>query len=170
MGNITANILGGAREPENWLKTLPKSQTIFSWALNNHWHTNFPIEQGGIIRLNYQILPHKGYDPVAANRFGMEQNRPLVVVETDQNPVTKSLLSIDNPKVFVSALKLSDDGKATILRLRSLSASSEKVNLGWPAGVPKVIQYSDFREVPGETAGSSLTMLPYGVITLYLEW
>ncbi len=169
LGNITANILGGAREPENWLKTLPKSQTIFSWALNNHWHTNFPLEQGGIIRLNYQILPHKSYDPVIANRFGMEQNRPLVVVETDQNPVTKSLLSIDNPNVFVSALKLSDDGKGIILRLRSLSASPEKVNLGWPAGAPKAIRTSNFREVPGETAGSNLTVLPYGVVTLYLE-
>ncbi|MBW8325912.1 MAG: hypothetical protein K0M50_14195 [Prolixibacteraceae bacterium] len=169
LGNITANILGGAREPENWLKTLPKSQTIFSWALNNHWHTNFPLEQGGIIRLNYQILPHKGYDPVVANRFGMEQNRPLVVVETDKNPVTKSLLSIDNPNVFVSALKLSDDGKGIILRLRSLSASPEKVNLGWPAGAPKAIRISDFREVPGKTAGSNLTVLPYEVVTLYLE-
>ena len=170
LGNITANILGGAREPENWMKTLPKSQTIFSWALNNHWHTNFPLEQGGIIRLNYQILPHKGYDPVVANRFGMERNRPLVVVETDQNPVTKSLLSIDNPNVFVSSLKLSDNGKGIILRLRSLSASPEKVTLGWPAGVPKAIRTSDFREVPGESAGSNLTVLPYGVVTLYLEW
>ena len=170
LGTITANILGGAREPEKWLKTLPKSQTIFSWALNNHWHTNFPLEQGGIIRLNYQILPHKGYDPVVANRFGLEQNRPLVVVETDQNPVNKSLLSIDNPKVFVSALKISDDGKAVILRLRSLSANPEKIRLGWPAGAPKSITYSDFREDPGETAGSNLTMLPYGALTLNLEW
>jgi hypothetical protein len=169
LGNMTANIMGGAREPENWLKTLPKTQTIFSWALNNHWHTNFPLEQGGIVRLNYQILPHKGYDPVVANRFGMEQNRPLVVVETDKNPVTKSLLSIDNQNVFVSALKLSDDGKAIILRLRSLSASPESVNLGWPAGTPKAIRYSDFREVPGKTAGSNLTVLPYEMVTLYLE-
>ncbi len=169
LGSMTANILGGAREPENWLTSLEKTQTIFSWALNNHWHTNFPLEQGGIIRLNYQILPHKSYDPVVANRFAMEQNRPLVVVETDKNPVTKSLLSIDNPNVFVSALKQSDDGKGILLRLRSLSASAEKVTLGWPAGEPATIRYSDFRENPGEIAGSKLTMLPYEVVTLYLE-
>lgn len=169
LGSMTANILGGAREPENWLKSLDKTQTIFSWALNNHWHTNFPLEQGGIIRLNYQILPHKSYDPVVANRFAMEQNRPLLVVETDKNPISKPLLSIDNPNIFVSALKLSDDGKGIILRLRSLSASSEKVNLGWPTGIPTSIRYSDFREEPGEVAGSNLTMLPYEVVTLYLE-
>ena len=170
LGNITANILGGAHESENWLKTLSKNQTIFSWALNNHWHTNFPLEQGGIIRLNYQILPHKGYDPVIANRFALEQNRPLVVVETDKNPVTKSLLTIDNPKIFVSALKLSDDGKGVILRLRSLSSDSENFGLEWPAGAPKAIRFSDFREVPGESAAKNLTMLPYGFVTLYLEW
>jgi len=170
LGNITANILGGAREPENWLKTLSKSQTIFSWALNNHWHTNFPLEQGGIIQLNYQILPHKGYDPVVANRFALEQNRPLVVVETDKNPVTKSLLTIDNSNIFVSALKPSDDGKAVILRLRSLSANPENVTIGWPAGVPTTIRYSDFREEAGETAGSKLKVLPYGAVTLYLKW
>lgn len=169
LGGMTANILGAAPEPEHWLKSLPKTQTVFSWALNNHWHTNFPLEQGGIIRLSYQVLPHKGYDPVVANRFGLEQNRPLVVVETDRNPVAKSLLSVNNPNVFVSAFKRSDDGRAAILRLRSLSASPEDVTLEWPAGAPKAIRYSDFREEPGEVAGRKLSVLPYGVLTLYLE-
>ncbi len=169
LGSMTANILGAAPEPEHWLKSLPKTQTIFSWALNNHWHTNFPLEQGGIIHLNYRVLPHKGYDPVLANRFGMEQNRPLIVVETDKNPIEKPLLSIDNSTVFVSALKAGDEGKGIILRLRSLSPSPEDVNLEWPAGAPKAIRYSDFREVPGETAGNNLTLLPYEVVTLYLE-
>ena len=169
LGTITANILGGAREPENWLKNLPKTQTVYSWALNNHWHTNFPLEQGGIIHLNYRVLLHQAYDPVVANRFALEQNRPLVVVETDKNPIAKSLLSIDNPKVFVSALKQADNGKGIVLRLRSLSENSEKVTLEWPAGAPKNIRLSDYKEVPGEAAESNLTVLPYGVVTLYLE-
>ncbi len=169
LGTITANILGGAREPENWLKNLPKTQTVYSWALNNHWHTNFPLEQGGIIHLNYRVLLHQAYDPVVANRFALEQNRPLVVVETDKNPIAKSLLSIDNPKVFVSALKQADNGKGIVLRLRSLSENSEKVALTWPAGAPKNIHLSDYKEVPGEAAESNLTVLSYGVVTLYLE-
>jgi alpha-mannosidase len=170
LGKITANILGGAREPENWLKTLPKTQTIYSWALNNHWHTNFPLQQGGIIHLNYRILPHKAYDPVVANRFAMEQNRPLIVIETDKNPIAQPLLAIDNPRVFVSVLKQSDDGRGVILRMRSVSETPENVTLTWPAGAPKNIRYSDYKENRGEKAGRTLSFLPYGFMTLYMEW
>jgi alpha-mannosidase len=170
LGKITANILGGARESWNWLKTLPKTQTIYSWALNNHWHTNFPLQQGGIIHLNYRILPHKAYDPVVANRFAMEQNRPPIVIETDQNPVKHPLLAIDNPRIFVSVLKQSDDGKGVILRMRSVSETPENVTLTWPAGVPKNIRYSDYKENPGGKAGHTLSFLPYGFMTLYMEW
>ncbi|MEI7526755.1 MAG: glycoside hydrolase family 38 C-terminal domain-containing protein, partial [Mariniphaga sp.] len=57
-GNMTANIIGGATNSPEWIRKLEPSATIYSWALNNHWHTNFPLSQEGKIQFRYRILPH----------------------------------------------------------------------------------------------------------------
>ena len=167
-GNITANILGGANGSPAWLQSLPKTETFLSWALNNHWHTNFPLQQGGIIRFRYKILPHGSYDPVAAQRFALDSTQPLIAVPAAQNPVKTPLLSIDNPSVFLSTMKPSNDGKAVILRLRCLSDKEEHVRIGWLAARPANLNLSDASEKPGKELEpeSALLILPHGALTV----
>jgi len=167
-GDLTANILGDALKSK-WLKTIPKTQTLFSWALNNHWYTNFPLEQGGIIDMHYGVFPHGPYDAVAANRFGMEQNRPLLAVPVEGKQVTKSWVNIGNPKVFVTMLKQGDDGKGMILRLRSVSDKPEGVDLKWTNGRPKKLYSCLANEKRGAEIKADQTMLPFGTISYYFE-
>ena len=167
-GDITANLLG-AVPLHAWSKKLGDTRTIVSWALNNQWHTNFPLEQDGVIPFRYAILLHGAYDPAVANRFGLEQNRPLVAVPAGRYPVEKSLVAVDNPRVFVSTLKPSEDDQATILRLRSLSDKLEQVKLSFPAGTPKSVHLCTVAEIPGEPA-QSLSLIPLGLVTLRLEF
>jgi hypothetical protein len=55
--------------------------TIYSWVMNNHWHTNFPLSQEGKFLFRYRIFPHNNtYNADKASRFGMEQSQPLIVV------------------------------------------------------------------------------------------
>ena len=167
-GDITANLLG-AVAPGAWKTQLGDTRTIVSWALNNHWHTNFPLEQGGVIPFNYAILPHGAYDPVVANRFGLDQNQPLLALPVAGNITVKPIVTLDNPRVFISTLKPADDGKATILRLRSLSDQRETVNLSWPSGVPQSLRFSDATEIPGAPVTGGINLLPYGTATLMLD-
>jgi alpha-mannosidase len=170
IGDITANILGGAHDPRQWRKEIPATQTLFSWALNNHWHTNFPLEQGGVIPFRYAILPHGAYDPVAANRFGLEQNRPLLAARTAGAPKVAAPVALDNPRVFLSTAKPADDAAgATILRLRSLSDKPETVNLTFPAGAPKSLRVCGGDEIAKEKASPMLTLPPYGCVSLRFE-
>ena len=129
IGDLTANILGGANGSDEWIQVLPESQTVISWALNNHWHTNFPLEQGGRITFRYQLLPNWGYDGTECQRFALDSHQPLLAVPAVDNPVEEPFLSIDNPEVFVSAAKPGEDGKAVILRLRSLSDRTERFSI-----------------------------------------
>jgi hypothetical protein len=170
IGDLYANVLGAAENSPVWLRKLPSSATIFSWALNNHWYTNFPLEQGGRITFRYQILLHGGYDPVVANRFGLEQNRPLVVVPADRDPIGKPLLAIDNPRVAISTLKPSEDGAAVILRLRSVSDKAETVKLSWPAGPPKSFAPCLADERSSGNGSDTLILAPYGVAGVRIEF
>ena len=167
LGDLTANILGNGT---GWLKSLPDTQTLFSWALNNHWYTNFPLEQGGIISFRYHLLLHGPRDSAASNQFALERNRPLIAVSADKNPITSPLVALDNRNVAVSTLKPSEDGKSVILRLRSVSDRSETVKLGWPSGKPKFVRYCLADEAPGIPASDIITITPLGFTSLRIEF
>jgi alpha-mannosidase len=166
LGSITGTILDGARQVDRWIKKSAPTQTILSWPVNNHWNTNFPPEQQGIITERYCMAVHEKYDAAAANRFGMEQNRPLIAVQTKSNPIKKSLISLDNPKVMISALKRSDDNQALIVRLRSLSNKTEKFKIGYPAKLPQSVFTCTVGEKPLQQYSGSIELPKYGTISL----
>jgi len=164
-GDITANLLGPVAR-NMWKSKLGNPRTIVSWALNNHWHTNFPLEQEGVIPFHYAILPHGAYDPVAANRFGLDHNQPLMALPVAGAVTVKPIVALDNPRVFISTLMPAADGKATILRLRSLSEQPETVKLSWPAGPPQSVHFSDAAETPGEPVKGHTAVRTYVAVTL----
>lgn len=169
-GSMTANILGGAVHSPEWIQHLPMSSTIYSWALNNHWHTNFPLSQEGKINFRYRIWPHQhGYNPVKANRFGLEQARPLVVAPVKERTSVKPPVMIDNEKAFISMVKTSADGKSMIVRLRSVSDQAETVKLTFPSGRVKSVRQCVADEFPGEELGTTIKMKPYEIVSLIVE-
>jgi len=166
IGAISGNILDGARLARRWLKRIPASQTVYSWQLNNHWDTNFPLQQGGMISTTYGIAIHDGHTVADANRFGVEQHRPLLVVKTDVNPV-KMKLAVDNPKVMIAALKRSADNKALIVHLRSLSDTNEEIKLTSDTSLD--IFSSDASEKQLNKIRNEVVMAPYGFTILRIN-
>lgn len=169
-GNMTANIIGGAFHSPKWIENLPLSSTIYSWALNNHWHTNYPLSQEGKLNFRYRILPHKyAYDAVKTNRFGLEQSRPLIAALVKEKVALKPVVKVDNENVFISIIKTSADGKSKIIRVRSLSDKAETATLSFPDIKPKSIRTCIADETPGEEVGNTIHLLPYGIATLVIE-
>lgn len=173
-GDITANILGGAYQSPKWIRELKPSSTIYSWALNNHWHTNFPLSQKGTLVFQYRILPHdSAFNAVSANRFGMEQAQPLIVSFVDKDFELPSLFALSgDPSVTISVLKTVEEGKSMIVRLRSLSPTDQKVTLEWKSKQPQSIQICDFHEEGGsQTVENNQVTVPHmGFITLKVNW
>ncbi|NEU08543.1 glycoside hydrolase [Flavihumibacter sp. R14] len=169
-GNLTGNILDGARQAEKWLKTVPETQTLYSWLLNNHWDTNFPLEQGGVITSRYYVLLHGAYDPVVANRFGVEQHRPLIAVETAKTLANDPLVLVNNPRIMVSSLKRSADNQSVILRLRSVSEKAEQVALTWPLNKPVAVYQCLPDEKPLQSSSNTFTIPAYGLTSLRIDF
>ncbi|HXJ74477.1 MAG TPA: glycoside hydrolase, partial [Candidatus Dormibacteraeota bacterium] len=79
IGGLTANLLGSVAFNE-WMTNALDSSTIYSWAQNNHWHTNYKIDQPGLTTFHYVLRPHlSGYSAADSARFGLETSRPLLV-------------------------------------------------------------------------------------------
>jgi hypothetical protein len=169
-GRMTANIIGGAVHSPEWIQHLPLSSTIYSWALNNHWHTNFPLFQEGRLNFRYRILPHQhAFDAVKANRFGLEQSQPLIVSPVKRKINLQAPVLCDNQKVFISIIKTSADGKSMIVRLRSLSPDPETVNLSFPSFKPGSIRTCFADETAGDEVGKTIQMLPFGITSLIIR-
>lgn len=170
-GGRFANIATGWGNGGDWKYSLPEhSAEIYSWAMNNHWHTNFPQTQEGKVTFSYRMMPHGASDLAAANRFGMEQAQPLVHVIAKNATELKAPVAIDNSNVVVSIVKDQGDGKSFIVRLRSLSDKEENVTMTYPRRTPASVHICDLGEEPSRPADGTLTLPPYGMTTLLLKW
>jgi alpha-mannosidase len=161
-GTLSANVLGAATNSPRWIRKLEPSPTIYSWALNNHWHTNFPLSQEGIVSFRYRILPHNTkYDAVTANRFGLEQAQPLIATTLKKGVVTEPPLMIEGSSaIYVSIIKSGSGNEPSKIRLRSVSDKDESVKLVWKNRKPLSVKLN------GASMISEIQVPAKGFVTL----
>ncbi|NLR60535.1 glycosyl hydrolase [Chitinophaga polysaccharea] len=168
VGNMTANIIGSATNSEKWIKKIDPSATIYSWALNNHWHTNFPLSQEGKITFRYRLLPHNtGYDAGLSNRFGLEQLQPLMASPVKDNKETAPLLSLQgDKKIVISILKTDSTGDVVQIRLRSVSDKDESVKLNWLSRKPTSVALLGDNTTKGKKQQEEILVPAMGFVTV----
>ena len=168
LGGLTANLPRVQSNPNAYMKTIKPSSKLYSWAMNNHWETNYRADQEGKTHFHYAIRLHDAYDSAAAMRFGVESTEPLIVAPATGKAPAPSLVRIEPPGVLATAFKPSDDGKALILRLIDASAKAETAKLTW-ATVPKGVWLSDTSEQPLRQAEQKIQIRPWSLVTLRAE-
>lgn len=169
LGGLTANLLGSQTDYKVWIQHLPPTQTIYSWVMNNHWHTNYRADQEGPTVFRFALQPHLAFAPEEAARFGVECSQPLLPMKArGQNPA-ESRLRLSSDKVLVSAVKSADDGKGWIVRLFGASGQAEKVKLTWNKPVPHHVWLSDLSEEPQRETGHTVQVPAWGIVTLRAE-
>ena len=146
IGKITtANLLGGLPNAPLWLSFTPQSSNIYSWVMNNLWHTNFKADQQGLVTFHYFMQTHEnGYNSYQANQSGLSNHQPLLVAPAA--PDEKGLpFTIHGDNVYVEAFKKADDGKSTIVQLVNCGDQDSKVSIS-PQNNPLKIWESDISE------------------------
>ncbi len=61
-----------------WKTEAKSSSTIYLYALNNYWHTNFKADQAGPITFDLYLKMHGPFKLKDARRFGLEMTRPVI--------------------------------------------------------------------------------------------
>ena len=173
VGGVTANLLNSQTNPDIWRKTIEPTQKIFSWAMNNHWGTNYRAYQEGPVVFRYLLRPHKVGTDAEATRFAANCCQPLAAVPgRGPEPDTRPLLSVEPADVLVTALKPSDDGKGLIVRLFNAGAKPAEARLAWGRKAPRHLWQSDTGERPVlKLLPRDTVMLPAcGVVALRVEF
>ncbi|MBN2577950.1 MAG: hypothetical protein JXB10_03085 [Pirellulales bacterium] len=169
VGGMTANIIGNGSEPGTWIEHLAPSQTLYSWVMNNHWHTNYRAEQEGPTEFRYALRPHTGgFDGVAAARFGIERSQPLLVgpAAADAPALRPSRLRVNADEILVTAFKPDIEGKALIVRLYNVGSEPVSAVFSWSEPVPTALWRSDLWQQRGRPICGPVVVPPHGFVTI----
>jgi alpha-mannosidase len=154
-----------------WRTELELSQTIYSYAMNNYWHTNYKADQEGVVTFRYSVRPHQGWESAEIKRFGLERSQPLVVAPSAANskPPAASLLEVEPSGVIVASLKPGADKKCWIAKLYNASGRPENIKLRGSICREGSIYLSNPSEDRLERVRGPLPILPFEIVTLRME-
>jgi alpha-mannosidase len=167
IGGVTATLLNSQTNPAVWRKTIEPSQKIYSWAMNNHWGTNYRAYQSGPTVFRYLLHPHLQGTPAAATRFATSFSQPLIAVPAKgPTPSTVPLLQLDSEEVILTALRPSTDGKALMVHLFGASGKDASVNLKWGKFTPTRLAISDLSEKPRQAVHGPIEVPAWEAVIL----
>ena len=171
IGKITtADLLGGLHHARQWLSYTPQSSRIFSWVMNNLWHTNFRVEQEeGPATFHYFIHGHdKGYNSFSANQAGLNNHQPLVVAAAD-HAGNQAFFNIRGDNIYVESLKPADDGKGAIAQIVNCSDTDSQVTVTPQTAGGIEIWESNLMEEKKASLNAAFIVPARGLTTIRIE-
>jgi alpha-mannosidase len=117
--------------------------TIFSYAMNNYWHTNYRAGQSGDFVFRYGVTSGPRLGGGGLTRLGFEEMRPPevnYVVSQDKAgnparplaPTGTSFLTTDGEDIALVTWKKSQDGSGSILRLQETAGQPAETTIVFP--------------------------------------
>lgn len=167
-----------------WPRTFgDRPGTIFSYVMNNYWHTNVPGAQGGHFRFRYIITSAAATDHIQLSRMGWEEMTPLekdVVTTQDKlephpEPLDRthgSFINVPDKDLLLETWKTAEDGNGTILRFLDLGGTARTVKVDIPMLRISQVWQTDAVERNKEqrtldgTSGFLLPIQPLGIMTV----
>lgn len=171
VGHISATMLNSQTNPEVWRKRIERTQRFYSWAMNNHWGTNYRAYQEGPTVFRFILRPHRGRtSPAEATRFATGFSQTLLPAPASIGLTPQSLLELSSEDVLITGLKPADEGNAWILRLYGASGKDKTVSFDWGERRPKTVFLSDTSEAAGKPIKRSVHIPGYGLVTVRAEF
>jgi alpha-mannosidase len=155
--------------PEGWLEKADLSPVLWSYVLNNYWHTNYKANQASTIVLNYSLHPHGTFVQQDAERAGLEASYPLLMRKSEGNNELSPLFMLNSPEVAISSISRSEDGKALMIRIQNISGRPVNFEIRWGRFHPAEIFISSLREEKGARLSSLFYLAENAIITLRCE-
>src|SRR6266550_1848962 len=121
-----------------WRRSIVPDGTLFAYAMNNYWHTNYAASQGGAATFRFRIsllAPGDAAEPV---RRGWAACDPLYVSAPYSNTTQGPLIAKDrglfyaDKGVMIVGAKAADDGDGVVVKLLDVAGQARAVGV-WPA-------------------------------------
>ncbi len=127
-----------------WPKAMPlRGGRVFSYVLNNYWHTNYKASQGGPLTFRYSLTSARRIDRADAFRRGVEARLGLYAQRLsfqDFRPTRApydqadagTLARLDGATVSLSTLKAARWGEGLVARVQEIGGQATTARLTLP--------------------------------------
>ena len=121
-----------------WARRIAPDGTLFAYAMNNYWFTNYAARQGGAFTFRFRIsllAPGDAAEPV---RRGWAACDPLYVGPAVDHAAPGALISRDTAlfipdrAALAVGVKRADDGDGVVVKLLDVGGTGRSVGV-WPA-------------------------------------
>ncbi len=171
-----------------WPKEMKlRSGTVFSYVLNNYWHTNYKASQGGELRFGYSFASGATIRPADAYRAGWSARRPLYAQRMSFQDFREPkapylaaeggrLAAFEADGLVVAAMKRARDGDGFIVRVQNVGGADETGTLSIPGKRIARAWRTDLlerntKEVAPEADGSiRIAAAAYGLATVRIAF
>lgn len=171
VGGITANLIGSLSDTRFWRNKVEPSQTIYVWAMNNHWHTNYRAEQEGKTVFRFYLVPREnGFDPIQTTQLAQNYCQPLIVIQSRDRELNPTSIILSEKRLVVTARKPAEDKKGEIIRLYNPSSQALSTKIQWKNRTPKNLWISDAREEPVQKTADLIEVPSRSVVTVRADF
>jgi len=155
--------IGAMTAEQPWAQKAQSSSLLYAYVMNNYWHTNYKADQEGPATFRFSIMPHAGFRPADAARFGREAREPLVVVSgiSGAQPAA-SLFRVKPEEILVSSLRPLPGGNAWLICLYNPTDTVQDASLNWNPSSAVTISSSDSSGHAGARISSNLKVAAWG--------
>jgi alpha-mannosidase len=160
--------IGGIRAEQPWMKSIETSSLIYSYVMNNYWHTNYKADQEGPVTFSYSIRPHADFNGSDAMKFGMERRQPLIVAAANESRAPRDPLMRFSPDALVSSIQPIAGGKSWLVYLHNPTNKAQRVGLQWSTPTPPAVRYSNAAGEVGSSA-QNFELAPLGSAYLRVD-
>jgi hypothetical protein len=158
-----AGVIANDAKRVGWLRETVHNGVIYSYVMNNYWHTNYKADQPGITIFRYSLFPHDGYDPAANSRRALEVMQPPLVAA---GPLClKPPITTDNDNIIIESVRPSPLGEGLEVDLANLSDRDQTARLVLSDRCPAAYVVVGGRELR-KLEGSELTFGRFDLIRL----
>ncbi len=170
VGAITA-VMPGEVSPTDprWLTHITSSSRIYSWVMNNHWHTNYRAYQYGPVDFRYAIRPHLGCSLSQMARFGMGFSHPLLAMNCGSMDPVPSLLTLSTNQVVVREIEPLSHQRGYLVRLWGASGKTTRVTLTWRGTKVRSAYLSNTKGTKIRKVGPVVSVPGFGLVTLRIK-
>ncbi|MBI1938289.1 MAG: hypothetical protein HYS25_09190 [Ignavibacteriales bacterium] len=169
-GGMTAEAWMSSPDKE-WSRHTSSSSQLYSWAMNNSWHTNFKASQEGVNSFKYFLILHDKFNYFDAYKFGIENSQPLHIIYSDDigSNYSQSLELDSTSTLVITLIKPAKDGSGLIARIFNPTDKTSSSRLLWKrnSNARFFISNGDEDEIK-QTAGK-ITLNTFEVMTLKIK-
>ncbi len=153
-----------------WNMSTQSSPVIYSWVMNNSWHTNYKATQSGKVTFHYSLVPLKPYDDQAKKK-AFELAQPMIACFSgSSSPMQSAFCITGSDRVAVSVMHPDKDGSGLFVRLVNLSEKPVRCGISSrKGGGIKATECDNKEHVIREADHRSIWLKPYATMNLKLK-